>query len=74
MRSISPTTTTVKPLQFAVGTTIPYMWGAQDAAAGLPCVPEMQWVRNCDQIEYAAGYEAVAGRTFTTQQFLGGAR
>ena len=72
MNIVAPSTTVRKPQTFAVGATIPYMWGAQDAAAGLACVPEMQWVRRTDQVEYAAGYASVAGDTYVTRQFLGG--
>lgn len=60
-----------KPATFAPGASIPFVWGAQDAAAGKPCVPEMQWVRRNDQRDYAAGFAFVAGHSDTTRYFLG---
>lgn len=71
MNTLSSPTITVKPLTFAAGTSIPYIWGAQDAAAGQPCVPEMQWVRRSDQRDYAAGFASVSGPTMVTRQFVG---
>lgn len=61
-----------KQLTFEVGASIPFIWGAQDAAAGLICVPEMNWVRSDDQAEYAAGWAAINGHNDTTRQFLSG--
>lgn len=57
---------------FAPGASIPFVWGAQDATKGLPCVPEMQWVRRSDQRAYAAGWAFVKGHNDTTRYFLGG--
>jgi hypothetical protein len=70
MNTLSRTIATVKPLRFAVGTPIPFIYGAQDAASGLACVPEMIFVQRADQVNYAAGYASVSGPTLTTQQFL----
>jgi len=69
MNIVSPATVTVKPIQFEVGTSIPYIWGAQDAATGLACVPEMHWVRRDDQREYAAGWASIKGDNDTTRWF-----
>ena len=72
MTSLAPSTTTVKHhLQFAVGTSIPFIYGAQDAATGMACVPEMVFVTRKDQCDYAAGFESISGPTFATNQFLG---
>jgi hypothetical protein len=62
----------VKPLRFVVGPSQAYIWGAEDAAKGLPCVPEMQWVRRADQRDYVAGWASVKGHNQTTRYFLGG--
>ena len=51
--------------------SMPFLWGAQDASAGQPCVPEIQWIRRSDQRDYCAGYAFVAGHNDTTRYFLG---
>lgn len=71
MQSLSPTAAAVKPIQFPVGASIPFIWGAQDAAAGGTCTPEMVWVRRNDQRDYAAGWASIAGHNETTRWFLG---
>lgn len=49
----------------------PYMLGVLDAERGELCVPEAYFIRRGQMCEYAEGYEAVAGRTLTTDWFLG---
>lgn len=49
----------------------PYMLGALDAERGEMACPEMYFVKRGDMCEYCEGYEAVAGATLTTTQFLG---
>lgn len=71
MQSVTPKTTVFKPATFAPGASIPFIWGAQDASAGKPCVPEMQWIRQRDQRDYAAGWAFVRGHNPTTLYFLG---
>jgi len=70
MNSLAATKSARKPLQFIEGTPIPFIFGAQDAASGLPCVPEMVWVQHPDQVNYAAGWASVAGDNDTTRFFL----
>lgn len=69
MSSVTPAAAAIK---FPVGTSIPFIYGAQDAACGLICVPEMVWVQRRDQAEYAAGWASVKGHNDTTRLFLGG--
>jgi hypothetical protein len=85
MSIVPATPATVKPLQqnagepfgpacsackFPAGTPIPFIWGAQDAASGLDCVPEMHFIRYADQVNYAAGWASIKGHNLTTRWFL----
>lgn len=69
MNTVAPIFTPVKPSETPTA-SVPFLWGAQDAANGLSCVPEMQWVRLSDQREYAAGWASVKGHNETTRWFL----
>lgn len=71
MNSVAPVAPAVKPIQFPVGTSIPFIYGAQDAASGLSCIPEMYFVRRDDQREYARGHQSVAGVTLLSGQLVG---
>jgi hypothetical protein len=53
--------------------SLAYIFGAQDAAQRLLCVPEMLYTHIEDKRDYCRGYESVAGSTLTTGYFLGGA-
>lgn len=68
MQSVTPAAATIK---FPVGATIPFIYGAQDAASGLICVPEQYFVQRRDQRDYAAGWASVRGQNETTRFFLG---
>jgi len=76
MQSLAPTPTTVNsaPPVLTSTTHIPYLWGVEDAQAGLPCVPEMQWANRIQQVAYCIGYQRINGDSDTTRQFLGGNR
>ena len=73
MHSLSPAAPAVKPIKFPVGTSIPFIYGAQDAASGETCCPEMFFIHRLDQRDYAAGWASVRGQNETTRYFLGGA-
>lgn len=51
--------------------TVAFQLGSADASMNEPCVPESIFVRRCDQVAYATGYESVSGPTFATAQFTG---
>ena len=51
----------------------PYMLGVLDAERGEIAVPENYYTQRGQMCEYCEGYEAVAGATLTTRQFLGNA-
>lgn len=67
--------TTGRQLNFVVALlaadVTPYMLGALDAERGELACPEMYFVKRGECCEYCEGYEAVAGATLTTRQFLG---
>lgn len=52
----------------------PYMLGVLDAEKGEMACPEMYYINQGSMCEYCEGFEAVAGPTLTTRQFLGGNR
>jgi hypothetical protein len=49
----------------------PWQMGAQDANEGDYCLPELFFTDHQLQIEYAQGYESIAGRTLLSDQVLG---
>lgn len=53
--------------------SVAFRFGKEAAQRGESCVPEMIFVARRDQINFAAGYEAVNGVNFTTAQFTGSA-
>ena len=65
--AVSPTVNTSVPAL----TPMAFRFGAEDAVAGKPCVPEMVFIGRADQIEYAKGFESITGPTFATVQFTG---
>lgn len=72
MNTLAPTADAVKLHEIPGVVTVAYRWGAQDATAGIPCVPEMYFAAKPDQRDYAAGWASVAGHTDTTRQIMGG--
>ena len=72
--SLHPVTVT-RQLNFVVALAAaevsPYMLGALDAERGEVACPEMYFLKRGDACEYCEGFEAVAGPTLTTEQFLG---
>jgi hypothetical protein len=46
----------------------PYDVGVLDAEDGRLCLPEMYFARNSHKVEYALGYESVAGPTLLSAQ------
>jgi hypothetical protein len=53
--------------------SVAFQFGQRDAQAGAICCPEMVFLARQQQVEYAAGYEAIKGVTPTTRQFTGNA-
>lgn len=45
--------------------------GSLDALDGHPFCPEMYVTRHCDKVAYAEGYEAIAGRTPSSDIVMG---
>lgn len=78
MNSVTQAAPTVKPTpayQFVLAILeadiSPYMLGVLDAERGEMACPETYFAKLGQQCEYCEGYEAVAGRTLTTDWFLG---
>lgn len=58
-------------MEFVEAPSTPFIFGAQDATAGEPCVPEMFFVRRNDQRDFAAGWASINGHNETTRQIMG---
>lgn len=51
----------------------PYLLGQLDAQDGQNCLPEMYFVKRSQQVEYAQGWESVAGPDLLSVGFTGSA-
>jgi len=71
MNIVMPVAPTVNTRPEIAELLSPYMLGVLDAERGDIACPEMYFTRRGEQCEYCEGYEAVAGATITTRQFLG---
>ena len=49
----------------------PFMLGVLDAERNALCIPEIYYIRRGDMLEYAEGFESVAGPTLLSSQLLG---
>ncbi len=57
------------PIVPQTSSTLAYTFGQQDAQAGKTLCPEAIFIQRSQQVDYALGYEAVAGVTVFTAQF-----
>jgi hypothetical protein len=49
--------------------TVAFQFGTADATHGASFCPEMYFTNSLDKIDYALGYEAIAGVSEATRQF-----
>ncbi len=47
---------------------LPRIFGTQDAQHGASCLPELYFTHPSDKLEYAQGFESVAGETLLSRQ------
>lgn len=57
--------------QFITTASVARQFGVEDAAAGMPCLPEIYFGSIADRIAYVEGWRSVGGDTPTTRLFLG---